>query len=104
MQVQVHTDHNIQGEESLNEHIRGVVEKSLAKVGDRVTRVEVHLSQENKKRGPEDVKCVMEGRLERHQPTAVTHHAPSVHLAVDGAAEKLERALKHLIGKLRDHR
>lgn len=104
MQVQVHTDHNIEGEEDLVKHVRGVVEKSLAKVGDRVTRVEVHLSQDNKTRGPESFKCAMEGRLERHKPTTVTHHAPSIHLAVDGAAEKLERALSHVIGKLRDKR
>ena len=47
---------------------------------------------------------VMEARLERSQPTAVTHHAPSVHLAADGAADKLQRSLNHILGKRRDGR
>lgn len=105
MQIQVNTDKNIDGGEGLSAHVTAVVEKALKKVGDRVTRVEVHLSDENAtKNGPEDIRCTMEARVNRHQPTAVTHHAPSVNLAVDGAAEKLERALHHLVGRLRDNR
>jgi ribosome-associated translation inhibitor RaiA len=105
MQIQVNTDHNIEGREGLAEHVRTVVEKSLKKVGDRVTRVEVHLTDENSgKGGAADKRCVMEARVERHQPTAVTHHAPTINLAIDGAADKLERALTHLISRLRDNR
>jgi ribosome-associated translation inhibitor RaiA len=104
MQIQVNTDPNVDGHEKLADHVRGVVEKALAKVGGRVTRVEVHITQENKGNGPEANKCVMEARVERHQPTTATHRAPSVKLAVDGAADKLERALHHLFDKLRERR
>lgn len=105
MQIQVNTDNNIDGGDGLAEHVTAVVEKALKKVGDRVTRVEVHISDENaKKSGPDDKRCTMEARLERHQPTAVTHHAPTVNLAVDGAADKLERALSNVLGKIRDGR
>lgn len=101
VQIQVNADKKIESPERLQEHVRDVVEKALKKVRDHVTRVEVHLTKESAQ-GAEDIKCVMEARLERTQPTAVTHHAPSVHLAADGAAEKLERALSHIIGKRRD--
>ncbi|MEZ4439161.1 MAG: HPF/RaiA family ribosome-associated protein [Polyangiaceae bacterium] len=103
MQIQVHADNKIVASEKLSEHVRIVVEKALAKVHEHVTRVEVHFTQEST-HGAEDVKCVMEARLERSQPTAVTHHAPSVHLAADGAADKLQRSLNHILGKRRDGR
>ena len=102
MQVQVNTDNHIEGNEKLIEHVRGVVAKALKKVGGRVTRVEVHLTQENHGSGPEAIKCVMEARAERHQPTTVSHYAPTVKLAVVGSADKLDRALGNLFGKQRD--
>ncbi len=105
MQIQVNTDNNIEGRDKLAEHVRTVVEKALKKVSSRVTRVEVHLTDENAKgTGPDDMRCVMEARVERHQPVAVTHHAETLNLAIDGAADKLERALSHLMGRMRDHR
>jgi ribosome-associated translation inhibitor RaiA len=103
VQIQVSSDNKIDASEKLADHARTIVEKALGSVGDRVTRVEVHLTKENAG-GPDDVKCVLEARLERSQPTAVSHHAPNVHLALDGAADKLQRALSHIIGKRRDHR
>jgi len=101
VQIQVNSDNKVEAPERIVEHVRSVVEKALAKVKEHVTRVEVHFTKENA-HGADDIKCVMEARLERSQPTAVTHHAPSVHLATDGAAEKLQRALGHIIGKRRD--
>ena len=103
MQIHLHADNKIDASDKLQEHTRGIVEQALKKVGGRVTRVEVHLSQGSAS-GPVDIKCVMEARLERRQPAAVTHHAPTIHLAIDGAAEKLQRALAAIIGKLRDDR
>jgi len=101
MQIQINTDHNIDGHERLAEHVRGVVEDSLSRFSTHITRVEVHLSDQNAARGgPDDKRCMMEARLEHHSPTAVTHQAASVHEAVDGAAEKLKRAVEHLVGKL----
>lgn len=101
MQILINTDHNIDGHDGLAEHVRGVVEDSLSRFSSRVTRVEVHLSDQNAaKSGPDDKRCMMEARLEHHSPTAVTHLASSVHEAVNGAADKLKRAVEHLVGKL----
>ena len=105
MQIQFKTDHNIAAHERLAEHVRGVVEHALDRFRDRITRVEVHVSDESaEKVGHEDKRCVMEARLEGRQPTAVRHHAPTLEQAVHGAADKLERSLEHLLERLHGHR
>jgi len=47
MQVQINTDHNIEGREALAAYVSGVVEAALSRISDHITRVEVHLSDEN---------------------------------------------------------
>ena len=103
MQIQVNTDHNITGHEALSAHIRSVVEHALNHESAHITRVEVHVADENgPKSGPRDMRCTMEARLEHHQPVAVTFDAATVHQAVDGAADKLTRLVEHTLGRLRD--
>lgn len=103
MQIQVNTDANIDGREGLADHVKGVVESVLGHVGTRITRVEIHLSDENgHKAGAEDKRCMMEARLEGRQPTAVTHQAATLDEAVDGAANKLKRSIESTLGRLRD--
>jgi ribosomal subunit interface protein len=105
MQIQINTDSNIEGREKLAAHVKGVVESALSRFSDRITRVEVHLSDENShKSGQDDKRCMMEARLEGRQPTAVTHQAATLDQAVDGAADKLKRSLESTLERLRDHR
>ncbi len=105
MQIQVNTDHNIQGTEVFAAHVRGVVEHALAHFHDRVTRVEVHVSDQNGvKGGQDDHACSMEVRLEGRQPAAASHRAPTADLAVHGAADKLKRAIENILGRQGDRR
>ncbi len=105
MQILINTDHNIEGREGLATHVRTVVEHALAHVHNHVTSVTVHLSDENSsKGGADDKRCVMEARLNHHQPLAVTHHAASLHEAIEGAASKLSRLLDKVTGRLHDER
>ena len=105
MQIQINTDHNIEGREALAAHVSGVVENALSRFSDQVTRVEVHLSDENSNKGGQnDMRCVMEARLQGRQPVAVTHQAATLHQAVDGAADKLTRLVEGTIGRLRYQR
>ncbi|MEA5477074.1 HPF/RaiA family ribosome-associated protein [Pseudanabaena galeata UHCC 0370] len=101
MQIQIRTGHNIEGHEALATHFSGVVEESLSRFSDRITQVEVHLSDENsdKKGGIDDMRCMIEVRLKGHQPIAVTHQATTLSQAVDGAADKLTRAIEHTLGR-----
>ena len=104
MQIQINTDHNIEGGEKLAAHFSTVVEGALEQFSDRITRVEIHLSDQNAgKSGQEDKRCMMEARLEGRQPITVTHSAASLDQAVDGAAHKLTRLIEGTLGRLHDH-
>jgi ribosome-associated translation inhibitor RaiA len=101
MQIQVNTDRHIQGGENLQERVQAMVEDAVSHLRDRITRIEVHLSDENSdKGGDKDKRCMLEARVGGMQPIAVTHQAETLALAIDGAAEKLERALGNALGKL----
>ena len=103
MQIQINTDHNIAGHEALASHVSGLVENALNRISDHITRVEVHLSDENSNKGGENEKrCVMEARLEGRQPVAVTHQDTTVDQAVDGAVHKLSRLIESTLGRLHD--
>lgn len=105
MQIQINTDHNIQGHESPAASVQATIENALRRFSDHITRVEVHLGDENgDKHGRADKRCMMEARLEGHQPVAVTHHAATMGQAIDGAAEKMVRRLEHTLGRLHSHR
>lgn len=102
MQIQVNSDNHIQSSKRLEEWVRTTIESTLDRYEEDLTRVEVHLSDENgDKPGPHDLRCQLEARPKGHQPISVTHKADSLEQAIDGAAEKLEHALEHLFGKLR---
>jgi hypothetical protein len=103
MNIQINTDHTIDGSAGLKAHVESVVESSLGRFEQHITRVEVHLTDENgNKSGTDDKRCMMEVRMMGQHPSAVTHHAGTVDDAVEGAAEKLKRSVESTLGKLRD--
>ena len=103
MQIQINTDHNIEGHEALAAQVSNVVENALNRIRDHITRVEVHLSDEDSDKGGQNEKrCMMEARLEGRQPVAVTHQAETLKQAVDGAADKLARLIESTLGRLHD--
>ena len=106
MQIELSTDGNIDGREALATQIDEVVKNALSRFSDQITRVEVHLSDQNsdKKEGDDDMRCMMEARLEGRKPIAVTNHAATVDQAFDGAVEKLARLIESTLGRLHDRR
>ncbi len=104
MQIQINTDHNIEGHEALAARVSGVIENALSRFSDHITRVEVHLSDENsdKKDGYDDMRCMIEARLEGRQPIAVTDQATTLDEAVDGAADKLTNLIETTLGRQHD--
>ena len=103
MQVLVNSDHHIVGGEDLAERVQGVVEGCLERFAARITRVEVHLHDLNSgKSGERDKRCMMEARIGGMRPMAVSHEAPTLTEAIHVAADKLERAIEHSLGKLAD--
>lgn len=105
MQIQINTDKNIEGREDLGVHVKRVVERALTRVNDRLTRIEVHLSDQNgDKSGQNDKRCTMEARIAGHRPIAVAHTAPTLNYAIDGAADKLKRSIESNLEKQQNHR
>ena len=101
MKIQVNTDANVDGHERLIAHINATIEHALERFKDQVTRVEVHLRDENAgKTGPQDQRCMLEARLEGRQPVAVTEHGATQEQAVNGATQKLLRLLDSTLGRL----
>lgn len=101
MQIQINTDSNIEGDAELVQQIKAVVRNGLDRFSERITRVEVHLSDQDsdKRSGTEDKRCLMEARLAGLQPIAVSDRAATLERAVDGAVEKLTRSLDSELGR-----
>ncbi|HUU35448.1 MAG TPA: HPF/RaiA family ribosome-associated protein [Vicinamibacterales bacterium] len=103
MQVLTNTDKRVHGDERLAAIVETVVTAALERFTAQITRVEVHLSDENgSKGGGNDKRCVMEARVEGRPPTAVSHKAATVEEAMHGAADKLARSLESTLGRLRE--
>jgi ribosome-associated translation inhibitor RaiA len=104
MQVQINHDNHVRIGEEVAERLTRVLEGSLSQFADRITRVEMHLGDDNAgKAGDSDKRCMLEARLANLAPIAVTHQAESLQLAFEGALDKLESALSHAVGKLQAH-
>ena len=104
MQIQINTDHNIAGHQALTDQISGKVENALSRFSDHITLVDVHLSDENsdKKGGNNDMRCMMDVRLEGRQPIAVTYQATTLDQAIDGAADKMVHLIEKTLGREHD--
>lgn len=101
MVVQINSDNNIVVSESFAAKVETTIAASLSHFGEQVTRVEVHMSDENgpDKSGAKDKRCMIEVRLAGHKPIVSTHEAPTIERAVDGAASKIKRQISTVLGK-----
>lgn len=105
MQLQVHSDNHIDGSARLAGWVRATVASKFERYDEELTRVVIHLNDENgNKAGANDKRCQIEARARGHQPLSVTYKAESLQFALDGALEKLDRALAHRLGKQRNRR
>ena len=103
MQIQINTDHNIGGHQAFIARVSGEVESALSRFSAHITRVEVHLSDENShKNGQADKRCMMEARLEGRQPIAVTHEAATLDQAIGGASDKLTGLIESTLERQHD--
>lgn len=104
MQIQVNTDNNIEGSARMSAYFSEILEDALSRFAEQITRIEVHLSDENAgKEGSDDKRCLLEARLKGLRPIVVSHNAENLDYAVNGAIDKLVKSLESTIGKLRNH-
>lgn len=104
MIIQFNTDKNIEGTESFVAPFIGQIEDELKRFSSHITRIEVHLSDENgKKEGINDMRCLLEARLEGRQPIAVKNQADTIEQAISGAIDKLKVSLTTILGHNTNH-
>jgi ribosomal subunit interface protein len=84
----------------LNAHVRDQVEKATKRFSPRVTRVEVHLHDDNAhKKSATDKRCLLEARLTGMEPLTVEHAGEDLYKTVAEAAGKLERLIGHRLDR-----
>lgn len=101
MTIQFNADNNLTVHEGFREKLSDMLNDELGRFDELITRVEVHLSDENGgKTGPDDKKCLLEARVKGKDPIAVTAFAANYELALANAAEKLNRTLDKMVDKM----
>ena len=100
MLIEVRTDGNIQGSEQLSDHIKTVVQTALDHFGDRIRRVDVHLSDSiGNKTGHDDKCCKIEARRDGREPIVVTQQETTMEQAIRGAVQSLKKSVESAFGK-----
>lgn len=100
MLIEVRTDGNIQGSEKFSDHVKTVVHTALDRFGDRIRRVDVHLSDAvGDKPGRDDKCCMIEARRDGREPIVVTHQETTMDQAILGAVHSLKRSVETAFGK-----
>lgn len=104
MQIQFNTDKTINGDERHQDFFTSQIAEELKQYQSDITRIEVHISDENgKKEGVNDIRCLLEARLEGRQPIAVSNQADTIEQSVSGAIDKLKASLKTILGRITNH-
>ena len=104
MTVQFNTDKNLKSNEAHQAYFSSQIKEALERFDAHITRVEVHLKDENgKKAGVNDKSCVLEARLKGMQPVAVTNTANDMRSAVTGALSKMKTLVGSKIDRLQAH-
>jgi hypothetical protein len=102
MHIQINTDKNISGNEAMTQSVKKILDHVLARFAGQITRLEVHLSDENSasKSGMIDKRCLLEARLAGRDPVSVSDLALTIDQAVTGTAHKMVSLLGRELGKL----
>ncbi len=100
MKIQYNTDKTVNGNQKHQDYFSTQIAEQLARFQSDISRIEVHISDENgKKEGSNNIRCLLEARIEGKQPFAVSCMADTIDLAVNGAIDKLKASLETTIGR-----
>ena len=105
MFIQIYADNQVESDAERNLRLEEQIRQRLARFEDRITDIEVHVSDlNNNKGGHGDLRATLEARVNGLPPVAVAEEGTSVDRAVIGAAKKVVRALDHQLGKIDERR
>lgn len=102
MLIQVNTDSQTHGTADLTQSVQALIEDKLGRFADRITRADVHLTDENgsETTGGSDKRCMIEVRMAGMNPVSATDHGASHDLALRGATNKMQSQIETIVGKL----
>lgn len=104
MIIQVNTDNHIEGKEDLTSYITNLFNEKLKRFDSQLTRIEVHLSDENSggKSGADDKKCNIEARLQNVDPIFASAQSDELAKAIHECLQKIKRGIEHQIDKVKN--
>ncbi len=102
LNIIINSDSNLEVGDTMIKEIESTIERRLARFESKLTRVVVHVRDENahKTNGQDDKRCMIEARPEGMDSINVSHHAPSLSEAVNHATRKLERLMDDTFKRL----
>ena len=106
MQILLNTTPHVDGHHETAEYLESVVTEALGHYGDRIYRVQAHLSGVTSllKGSCGEIQCTLEAQLVGLDRVVVKDHAETTRQAMHRAVGKLERALDNILGKKDPHR
>lgn len=100
MRVQINSDNTIKASEAEVAEMEASVRSRLDRFSDRLTRIEVHISDANADSDVgNDTVCTVEARPKGLDPVTATDHAPSVGAALSGALGKIVTVLERTFAR-----
>jgi ribosome-associated translation inhibitor RaiA len=103
MQTYVRTDTHIDSGGTLTAYVEAEVAAALSRFSDRITRIEIHLSDESGGRATgAAIRCMIEARPAGQTPVTVTDDAGTVDAALTGAIHRLSHLLESHDGRQED--
>jgi ribosome-associated translation inhibitor RaiA len=104
MLIKINTDNNINGGERHIAYFTEFISEALSRFSSHISRIDVHVSDENgPKEGKDDIKCVIEAKLEGINPIVITNHADAPENAIKGAVDRLKGKLDSVTDRLKEH-
>ncbi len=93
-----------QGTDSLRQYLQRHLRRVTERFSSIAQSIHVRLRDENGPKGGLDQHCTIEVRCRRLGPIIAEAKQRTLRLAVDEACEKIEHALDHAVGALREKR
>lgn len=103
MQIVTHT-HGFAMTDVLNHHVRRRLHFAFDRIGDRIRRVVVRLSDINGPRGGADKHCQIQVHLDQLPEVVIEDTQSDLYAAVDRAAERAARTVTRRLSRERAHR
>ena len=104
MTIQINTDKNIEGSQNMETYYKDSLEHGLKNFSQYITRLEVHVSDQNAdKEGADDIQVRIEARVRGKEPVLVEARAANQEAALQGAIDKIQGVMRKIKDKLTEH-